>query len=56
MFNWIKNLFCRPEEQSFNVVHIVYELKTEEPIGYDVIKPKRKYTKRKKNKTRKGKK
>ena len=50
MFNWIKNLFCRPQEQYCSVFHIVYEIEKEEPV---CVKPKRKYTKRGKNKIKK---
>lgn len=53
MFKWIKNLFCRPEEQCITVCHLICEVDVE-----PTIKPKRKYTKRKKIKikTKKGKK
>ena len=62
MFNWLKNLFCRPCEQSYSVVHLIYEFSFDEPQnGNLVVKPKRKYVKSgkyvgKNKKAKKGKK
>lgn len=43
MFNWIKKWFCKPQEQTVTVCHLVYEIEVE-----PTVKPKRKYTKHKK--------
>lgn len=48
MFNWIKNLFCKPREQDISFVHIIYELQPEVPDGFKVVPVKRKYKKKKK--------
>lgn len=58
MFKCIKNLFCKPQEQYFSFIHIIYEISPDVPSGFEVVKPKRKYTKRKKIKikTKKGRK
>ena len=55
MFNWIKNLFCRPCEQYYSVVHIIYEVEPEEekekPMdGFFVIDKKQRTKKKKKGK------
>lgn len=47
MFNWIKNLFCKPCEQDISFVHIIYELQPEVPDGFKVVPVKRKYKKKK---------
>lgn len=47
MFKWIKNLFCKPCEQYYSVVHIVYEFEKEEPEkSYYVLKPRKKNKKK----------
>lgn len=48
MFKWIKKLFCIPKEQSCCVIHFIYDIEPFSTVAFDEIKPKRKYTKRKK--------